>query len=1361
MKSRRWVITLIVIVCSLGTLIFFTWSQLRINERLKAFLNRRLIAAVGGSAHLEAVNLKWGNIYLLGLELPLSPSVHISIDSVRVVINPVRYITSGLDYRELVSNVHVYHPVICLEPFIEKETTSSPPKPPHPLKLSTICQLAKPWSDGFLFTWEHGNLLVINGNDTVNVVPEFRGILRGEGEAIAINGLGRCLADQDNISINGFLKVDSVLFQANLKMDHASLSEALPIPRNISHGLQPSNLSLSLFLLWDSTNVDIQGSGFVDSLSVPVDTFFIAFFPRFQFDVSKSNLHLHEGEIQLPGMTVGYSGGITSVLSPTVDLTLNIPKTRLDVITSLIPKFPVKGLEGNVDGSVQIHGPPDSLNFSANLSLPTLSWKEWNSQNVNLTCQGKPKLFTVTLSMGDILDSRLTSTSQVDLQGDSPILTSQVNLDGYFLRCWIPEAPALTLKGSGNWSNQIMKWRGELYQTDQPHAQWKISYQKSNIHAELSRSEGYSVSVELHDLSLRKPFQANLKCPNLLVHELLNRRFLPEAMDVTASVDGSVDNVNYDLELTNDHNPMVARTQGTFHRESPSNGTAEGKLQILGISTLPRLNGDYQILWNSDSLKIQNLTVENYLTGNGLIALSPIAVKNFELSINRLDLAELAQNVLFLRTRSVAGFINAEFLGQESNGTLTWNGNLHWFDGSVAGIQELWGTGTLEGTPSKVTIKECHIGQGIQLLAYADGNLDFATDSVSLSTVSRTKTVPLIISALTGKKVGWISGGAELDITMAGSMKHPVVNTYLGLSKGTLGGVPYDKIEAFSLNLFRDIENGNITIDSLKADFSPDFHIRGDGVIPIRSTGTFDCNFQGSGDLLAVLHELTSFFDVSTGGAKLRGHLGGTLSHPHFDWGELGIRDGKMVMKGLFGDAERIDLDLSIQSNGFVSVEKLEFQTHGATIRFRNYPEYSIASDSLEPIQLNIFGLNLGIWILDYFSGAVQVNLPGLMESPWTGNLELSGRVEGEKFLIAGPANRLLIRGSATVGNATVTYPFVGGTGRPSAFVQGVTKTLENAHWDLNLNLASDVHYYRVITTTEDVPIFGPITTVFNRVTADITADPKINALTIQHPDTSYIMEGTLESTQGKVEFLDLTFDVDKVTLEFDRFDPRPWVSARARTTVTDSTGIMRTIYLTFYSVDSLTGERSLRGRWGDFTLVLEDDQNHSQEEILGMLGYSINNVSGKVTSLSETLVSGYVDQFVFRPVEQALRKITGLDRVELNPQLLQNFFKSEIFKSKQSDTLSTNFGVKYLTGSQISVGKYITQDIFLGYTGELAGQIEGITGGRLGLIHLWNVEYRIKPLSPYLVLDLAYEYDDLDRRSDRSVQLRYSFGLP
>jgi hypothetical protein len=175
----------------------------------------------------------------------------------------------------------------------------------------------------------------------------------------------------------------------------------------------------------------------------------------------------------------------------------------------------------------------------------------------------------------------------------------------------------------------------------------------------------------------------------------------------------------------------------------------------------------------------------------------------------------------------------------------------------------------------------------------------------------------------------------------------------------------------------------------------------------------------------------------------------------------------------------------------------------------------------------------------------------------------------------------------------------------------------------------------------------------------------------------------------------------------------------------------------------------------------LEDDQGQTQEAILNMMGYSLANISGKVSALSGTVVGDYVNDIVIRPVEEAIKRWTGVDRVEIKPHFIQNVLESEILRNRGADTLAANFGVKYFGGSQISVGKFLTRDLFVSYSGQLASEIQGIEGGRLGLIHEWDVEYRMMPLSPYLVLDFTYQYDNLVRQSDQGILLRYSFVLP
>jgi hypothetical protein len=66
---------------------------------------------------------------------------------------------------------------------------------------------------------------------------------------------------------------------------------------------------------------------------------------------------------------------------------------------------------------------------------------------------------------------------------------------------------------------------------------------------------------------------------------------------------------------------------------------------------------------------------------------------------------------------------------------------------------------------------------------------------------------------------------------------------------------------------------------------------------------------------------------------------------------------------------------------------------------------------------------------------------------------------------------------------------------------------------------------------------------------------------------------------------------------------------------------------------------------------------------------------------------------------------------------------------------------------------------VFFTYTGELSeGSLQ--LRDRLGFVHSWNLEYRMNPVSRDLVLDLAVEYDEIERRRDESVSVKYFFAL-
>jgi len=1367
MRSRRWVISLALILLAAAFMLFYTWPLLQINDQLRGLLERKMIAAVGKGAELQAVRATWGTLWLVGIELPISPTVKVSVDSIRATINPVKYLTSGLRTPQLIRTLHAYSPSIVLRPFESSQRADAASRRPLVLNPQVISRFAAPWSEGLLFGWEDGAIRMASRRDTIDIVTSFRGILRGEDRVISATVLGMSMSSSDNLTLGGTVNVDSALIRAYISLEHAALSDTFHIPGRVRLGVRPSDVTILATILWDSTGVSIQGDGSAAEVIIPVDTLFVAEFKNPTFAFSNTNVTLNRGIVRVLDHDIGFSGSIQSIFAPRFDVLFEIPPTSASIISSFVPSFPEQDLDGEFEGTVRVLGPVKDIQFESSLSFPYLRWRDWDAKDIQVESHGKPKLFSADISMGDVLESHGSMSSQVDLQGQSPSISLQFELAGNWMRQWIPNVPALTVKGEGTWTGQRTQCQGTINRDGYTPASWNLTRTDSLIQVSLEQGDRYSVVADIFDTTPPVRFRLVGKGLNRLADELFDRRILPENLDLSASVSSNQDMLDYRVDLSHLDSDWMITSRGYVDRQSGIETLITGDLDLHGFALLPALSGDFRMVWSDKTLTLRSLAIGDYLKATADIGLSPVALREFEISINRLDFDTLAARIPVLKQRGFAGIINAEFRGRDAGNRLAWEGNAQWFDGSIGGFPGFWGNLSLSGTTSTIGIREFQIGREIELLSYADGLIDLRADTVSIAAYSTTKTLDMFTAAIFGHLTKAITGRAEINAKMSGSLSNPRIESYVGLTEGQAYGISFQSVEFFADNLLQTIADGNVMLDSVVARIGPDFRLFGSGRIPVQAKGSFDFSLFGSGNLVAILHEITPWFKEADGSGKLVAHLSGSLKHPYLDRGELGISDGRLEMDGLFRQAENINLDVKIQSDGFVSVNDFEFRTHGTTLKWRNYPELRIGSGPLEPIRIEAVGLNLGIWVLDRITGAVQVSLPGFMEPSWEGNLALSGRVEGEKFLVAGPADTLLIRGTVNVSNAIVTYPFVGGGGSPTRFVSGVIKTLQDAHWDLNMQVGNDVHYFREITSTEEIPFIGLITTIFNRITADITVDPQSPGLLIEQesdttePSFNPVIEGKLESTQGSVQFLDLDFEVEDASLEFDRFDPRPWVSARARTTVTDSLGFPRTIYLTFYTVDSLTQQRVRRGRWGDFTLVLEDDQGRSQEEILRMLGYSITNISEKATSLGGTVVSEFLNEIMFRPVEQAIKKITGVDRVVIEPHVLQNVLMSRITGSRAADTTGVSFGAKYLGGSRLSVGKFLTRDIFLSYSGELASTIEGIQGGRLGLIHEWNVEYRMEPLSPYLVLDVAYQYDNLDRRSNPGILLRYSFGLP
>jgi len=232
-----------------------------------------------------------------------------------------------------------------------------------------------------------------------------------------------------------------------------------------------------------------------------------------------------------------------------------------------------------------------------------------------------------------------------------------------------------------------------------------------------------------------------------------------------------------------------------------------------------------------------------------------------------------------------------------------------------------------------------------------------------------------------------------------------------------------------------------------------------------------------------------------------------------------------------------------------------------------------------------------------------------------------------------------------------------------------------------------------------------------------------------------------------------------------------PVVSGRAVTyTVEESADpnaprYSRELYLTLYVIDPVTGQRTTRGRWGDFTFVLEDQEGSSQEQVLNALGYQAGSLTKRATAIGAGGLERALIRRWLRPIERDIARVLGLDLVRFDPSIASYLIRDNAIGL---DSLGLG-SASQMRSSSVKLGKYVLPNLFVSYTGQLGSdpfERYSATGivptSRIAFLQSWDVEYRVRPISPNLVLQGGWEYDNLapdeaGKRNNRSIRLKYT----
>jgi len=692
--------------------------------------------------------------------------------------------------------------------------------------------------------------------------------------------------------------------------------------------------------------------------------------------------------------------------------------------------------------------------------------------------------------------------------------------------------------------------------------------------------------------------------------------------------------------------------------------------------------------------------------------------------------------------------------------------DVHLTQGVFSGVEGIWGNFRLSTGDTLYRMDELSIGQGQIAWINADGWRG-KSGAERAEIIGSGLEFGQFIHAVSGLKLP-LEGKGNFEFRWFGGDQPRSLVGNAKMMRGHFAGAAFDEVDARLRLTGFDETRPSLWFDTLKVNWGD---ARGTmfGELPLTSNRSIAIKISAEGRLTALLPRLDKFFSHPEGTGQFSCEWGGKLADMKLTSAKLSLKQAGIQMSSVIRDFRSVDADIELDESGRIRILNLRGKIDGVPVQ--------IANRDADPLKKeeNILVGDFDLGILQFQTGndGIWIVIPGLMEPEWGGYLALHGKDGKGYFEVSGPAESPKGIGDVALSNMIFTYPLLTGEGKPSTFAQGLINTLLKTRWYARVRAEKGCRYIREVSGLGAVPGWQEMNTRFFggylqpdiRLLLDLRLDDNPMGLLFNGSiNDSLSLSGEITSSQGTIEFLDLRFNVDRVGLQFNPAELEPVIYGSATTEVVDSSGITRQVRIRIRADESeaLRGtENQERVGIANFAVSLEDDQGHSQEQILYLLGYSPQQLPGRLSGLGGQLVEGATPfRRWTRVVERSIEEWTGLDRIDIKSSLAQNLIEKQITPiSTQDPTANGKWrSLSLLQGSSVTLGKYILPTLFVSYTGALANPSEAINATRLGIRHDWDAIFRISRISNNLTLNYRYEYNSLARSANNSVLIRYGW---
>ena len=1373
MKPRRWVLVSTLVLLLVGTLLTGAWYLLDMPERLRLQLLSGMERAGLRDANLEQVLPRLMGLELRGLTFASADTtVHVECQRVTVTVSPVRWMLNPRQTLSLINSIRLDKPRLFWRPGSGRSTDAGfsfeldsmvgeelrrllPTVPRIRLTDGSLVLVGQGWNLALL---DHLEGLVWHSEHHLEVLVESD-VPRGSLAASDTPG-----AESRGLKLRVDLEPESLDGEFRLDVQQLRLGSQL-LPGLDRHLTGELHARASLYGRLQAGVLDsLSGGGELDAPRLKVTGLDSLLDFRAEMELDRHEFRLLSAELQCAGQTLVGQGSVDREYH--LDWTLH--ELQLAKLASILPAGIIQsdlsgklnlalslrgalkspGLRAEMDGQLVLDGVTcDAFGVRVAGGLDSLIVSNLRASGPRGTIRGsglvKPWLSSPRTVLELNLDLPLAQGT-----GAASLLRADQALDLLAVLQLDSEGPRVHFTGTlgrdpvalhliGQWRDQVLS------------CQFLDNSQSANGNLELSTSAGLP-RLHLELAELLDPLRALLA----------DSHPLPTHTGLSLTLDRQGSQWFLDLAL---QSPTAS---GQISGQLATSGT--GALAFDGMfDGQTRFNdpleGSVSLRLEDQRLELDSLRLLNSLVLTGGLNL---ATRDYRLELDSGPLP--LRTLMNLLPREEA----APEMGQVTL-LLAGEGNLDdpGLRGAIDYSLQLPDSSLLRWwSPLEMSMHWIHAPGGQLRLGLTDlarTEIGFAPD---LSTgAGQLWLDELELSSLLPrnpyKLSGQIMGQARLRLDHG---KPRLMLAELDMARPSGIGLSFDRLSVRASQLPTPDEDGRpvIQLDSLvlRRDGIEPLTLRVEGQLPTEREAEMDLNATLSGNLFQLVARENTFIEAGQGRTDAQVRITGTPANPLVLDGNLTLSNGRLDLESVFTRVRDLNLDLRLV-DGELEIRRCEFHSGKGSVRIRNRPGWVTESgEELQPWQ--IFGTNLGVLEVqmgdrDHYLDTV---IPGLMQLDWNSEVRLRGRVPGENFVLAGPFERPVVRGTIDVRNARFTFPFIVSEREPTPILLATVGFLNTIEWDLQAVPGRNCNYYKEIQGFEDVTFFDSFQGYLDRITVDVYLDRDRDPMLFrgQIDDDSFRIEGTVTSGRGDIKYLFLNFQVDELGMEFDNTSLLPIVWGTADYYVYDS-GVnalpgqldfganSRTFFLKLVVEDEF-GNQLERGRWSVISLKLEDEQGRAVEQFLPELGIDPLDPLGSFQSVLPGVVAGFLP-LPLTPVESRLRRALGLDLVRISLPVLQNTAEDLLGTQKDYRTSYWN----YLQGSRVTAGKELSPKYFLSWTGQLQSSSGLEVRQNVNLYQLYSLEYSVNrdlSLTGELVFDPLNENSAF--KGDPRLFLRY-----